>query len=74
MLEPAALGAKFLAAGVDVSNESPLYLSCGSGVTASVIALALDQLGRSDVSLYDGSWAEWGSRNDLPIATGPART
>jgi thiosulfate/3-mercaptopyruvate sulfurtransferase len=37
-----------------------------------MLALALFQLGRSDVAVYDGSWAEWGADNDLPIATGPA--
>lgn len=44
--------------------------SCGSGVSAAVITLALARLGRWDVSLYDGSWAEWGSRDDTPVATG----
>jgi len=43
--------------------------TCGSGVTASVLALALFQLGRSDVAVYDGSWSEWGSRSDTPIET-----
>lgn len=44
--------------------------SCGSGITAAVIALALARLGRWDAAVYDGSWAEWGGRDDTPIATG----
>jgi len=47
--------------------------SCGSGVTAGVIALALALLGRADAAVYDGSWTEWGSDPALPIETGPAR-
>ena len=43
-----------------------------TGVTASVISLALAQLGRDDVPLYDGSWAEWGADAHTPVATGPA--
>jgi thiosulfate/3-mercaptopyruvate sulfurtransferase len=59
----------FAAAGVDV--ERPVVASCGSGVTAGVIAFALAQLGRTDAAVYDGSWSEWGAREDLPIETGP---
>lgn len=59
----------FAAAGVDV--ERPVVASCGSGVTAGVIAFALAQLGRTDAAVYDGSWSEWGAREDLPMETGP---
>jgi thiosulfate/3-mercaptopyruvate sulfurtransferase len=58
----------FKTAGVDVSQ--PAVCSCGSGVTATVIALALARLGRWDTAVYDGSWTEWGGRQDTPIVTG----
>ncbi|GME29424.1 3-mercaptopyruvate sulfurtransferase [Pantoea agglomerans] len=56
----------FSEAGVDITQ--PVVASCGSGVTAVVLILALTALGARDVTLYDGSWGEWGSRDDLPIA------
>jgi thiosulfate/3-mercaptopyruvate sulfurtransferase len=71
MKEKGALRAIFAAAGVD--PERPVVASCGSGVTAGVIALALAILGRSDAAVYDGSWSEWGGNPSLPIATGKAR-
>ena len=64
-LPPGQLQAAFVAAGIDPAK--PLITSCGSGVSACILALALDQLGQKDVAVYDGSWAEWGSRQDLPI-------
>jgi thiosulfate/3-mercaptopyruvate sulfurtransferase len=57
-------------AGVDLSR--PAITTCGSGITAAIINLALDRIGKTDHSLYDGSWAEWGMYADLPIATGHA--
>lgn len=66
--DAANLRAAFEAAGVDLSR--PIVTTCGSGVTASVLALALSRLGREDVAVYDGSWTEWGGRADTPIVTG----
>ncbi len=60
----------FEAAGVDVSN--PVITTCGSGVTAAILALALERMGHKDWSLYDGSWAEWGMFPTVPVATGDA--
>lgn len=65
-----ALAARFAAAGVDPAK--PTISSCGSGVTACVIALAAHRLGHPDMAVYDGSWSDWGSRDDTPIDTGPA--
>ena len=60
----------FRSAGVDLNK--PVITSCGSGVTAAVITLALTSLGHEDNRLYDGSWSEWGSRQDTPVVTGEA--
>ncbi|MEO0345095.1 MAG: rhodanese-like domain-containing protein [Pseudomonadota bacterium] len=54
------------------SASSPLVFSCGSGVTAALLAWAATVAGRSEVSVYDGSWAEWGQPGPLPVVTGPA--
>jgi thiosulfate/3-mercaptopyruvate sulfurtransferase len=67
---PEDLGALFSAAGINVAK--PVVTTCGSGVTASMLALALAALGQTNAAVYDGSWAEWGKDNGLPIETGPA--
>ena len=58
------------AAGIDLAR--PVVTTCGSGVTAAVITLALQSLGNRQTKLYDGSWSEWGSHDDTPVATGEA--
>lgn len=68
--EPAALRKAFVEAGVDL--DKPIVTSCGSGVNAATLSLALGILGVEKTALYDGSWTEWGARDDLPVATGPA--
>jgi thiosulfate/3-mercaptopyruvate sulfurtransferase len=65
MLPKEQLRQQFEAAGVDINQ--PLATSCGSGVTACVLALALYCLGKTDVPVYDGSWGEWGARHELPL-------
>ena len=62
------LAALFKSAGIDVAK--PVVTTCGSGVTASMLALALAVLGQTNAAVYDGSWTEWGSDQSLPIETG----
>jgi thiosulfate/3-mercaptopyruvate sulfurtransferase len=68
LLPPEELAARFAAAGIDEAR--PVVATCGSGVTAAVLALGLHVVGHKDVALYDGSWAEWGLPGDTPVATG----
>lgn len=71
-LKPVAeLTALFKAAGVDLAK--PIITSCGSGITAAILSLALERIGHKNHSLYDGSWAEWGMYDDLSVEKGPAR-
>ena len=65
-----ALAALFVGAGVDL--DRPIVTTCGSGVSAAILALALARMGRDGVPVYDGSWTEWAGRADTPIVTGPA--
>jgi thiosulfate/3-mercaptopyruvate sulfurtransferase len=68
--EPEAIRAAFSAARLDFNR--PIVTSCGSGVNAAILTLALDTIGVRS-AIYDGSWTEWGARDDMPIATGPDR-
>lgn len=62
------LRAALEAAGLDLTK--PVVTSCGSGVTAAVVSLALESVGHAEHRLYDGSWSEWGGRSDTPVVTG----
>ncbi len=66
--DESGLRAAFAAAGVDLAR--PVISTCGSGVTACIIDLALERLGHRDHAVYDGSWSEWGMYNDLKVETG----
>ncbi|CAL0326397.1 unnamed protein product [Lupinus luteus] len=52
-----------------ISSESPVVASCGTGITACILALGLHRLGKSDVAVYDGSWTEWGAQSDTQVET-----
>lgn len=66
-----ALMGAFADAGVEL--DRPVITTCGSGVSAAILSLALRSIGHTSVSIYDGSWAEWGADPNLPLATGNAR-
>ena len=68
LLDPEQLQQSFDAAGYNPANET--IASCGSGVTACIILMALERLGHPSAQLYDGSWSEWGTQEDTPIETG----
>lgn len=68
MKDPDGLRAVLDAAGVDMAR--PVITTCGSGVTAAIINLALERIGKTDHALYDGSWTEWGAFGTVPVATG----
>ncbi|MEM8629900.1 MAG: 3-mercaptopyruvate sulfurtransferase [Pseudomonadota bacterium] len=68
MKDPADLKAIFETAGVDLSK--PAITTCGSGVTAAILSLAMERMGKPDHALYDGSWAEWGMYDGLKVETG----
>ncbi len=70
LLPPKVLKERFLAAGLDPNRS--VITTCGSGITAAVLALGLHLIGHREVALYDGSWAEWGQPGENPIDTGPA--
>ncbi len=68
MRSPGELKTLFADRGVDL--ERPVVTSCGSGVTAAIVSLALDIAGAKHTALYDGSWSEWGARADAPVEIG----
>jgi thiosulfate/3-mercaptopyruvate sulfurtransferase len=71
LASPEKIEAAVAKAGIDPGQ--PVITSCGSGVSASVLWLALDSIGKTPKALYDGSWSDWGTRENAPVETGPAK-
>jgi thiosulfate/3-mercaptopyruvate sulfurtransferase len=69
LASPEKIRAALEAGGVDPAK--PVIASCGSGVSAAVLWLALDAIGKPPQALYDGSWTDWGTRADKPVVIGP---
>lgn len=69
LASPEQIAQAFAKGGVDL--DRPMIASCGSGITAAVLAFALESIGKDVKAIYDGSWAEWASRGDLPIEPKP---
>ncbi len=67
LLVAAELAQKF--AGLPLDMTAPVIATCGSGVTAAALVFALHLLGKDDAAVYDGSWSEWGGRDDAPVET-----
>jgi len=70
LVDNSALRTAFENAGVDLA--APVVTTCGSGISASLAALALARIGRADAAVYDGSWSEWAARSDTPVTVGKA--
>jgi len=67
LLREHALRKRYENVGIDL--DKPTITSCGSGVTACILALGMYVLNKPNVSVYDGSWSEWGTQDDLPLET-----
>src|SRR5690606_32110744 len=65
LASPEKIKSALVAGGVD--PDKPVIASCGSGVSAAILWLALDSIGKPPEALYDGSWSDWGSRSDKPV-------